>query len=75
MAHLKRAGIDRRRLVRKLTDHSVAVAPPQYEAGASLTVVASAFGVHAVTDETEAVVARTPVVSAHRVHIEQAERE
>lgn len=46
MAHLERAGIARRRVVRKLTGQSVAVATAQYETGASLADVASAFGVH-----------------------------
>jgi len=46
MAHLERAGIARRRVVRKMTDRSVALAAAHYEQGASLAVVASAFGVH-----------------------------
>ncbi len=46
IAYLERAGIARRRVVRKMTDGSVASAAAQYEAGASLAVVASAFGVH-----------------------------
>ena len=34
MHHLAQAGIARRRMVRKMTDESVAVAAAQYEAGA-----------------------------------------
>jgi hypothetical protein len=44
--HLDRAGIARRRVVRKMTDESVALAAARYEQGASLAVVASEFGVH-----------------------------
>ena len=44
--HLDQAGIARRRLVRKMTDDSVALAAARYEKGASLAVVASEFGVH-----------------------------
>ena len=46
MAHLERAGIARRRVVRKMTDESVAEAAERYERGASLSKVACAFGVH-----------------------------
>ena len=45
-ADLKRADIARRRVVRKMTDCSVALAAAQYEHGASLSSVADAFGVH-----------------------------
>ena len=44
--HLGQAGIMRRRVVRKMTDESVALAAARYEQGASLAVVASEFGVH-----------------------------
>lgn len=44
--HLDRAGVARRRVVRKMTDESVAVAAARYEQGASLAFVASEFGVH-----------------------------
>ncbi len=46
MTHLTQTGIVRRRVVRKMTDQSVAVAAAHYPTGASLAVVASAFGVH-----------------------------
>jgi DNA invertase Pin-like site-specific DNA recombinase len=44
--HLDRAGIARRRVVRKMTDESVALAAARYEQGASLALVASELGVH-----------------------------
>ena len=44
--HLDRAGITRRRVVRKMTNESVAVAAARYEQGASLALVAREFGVH-----------------------------
>ena len=44
--HLDHAGVRRRRVVRKLTDESVALAAARHERGASLAVVASEFGVH-----------------------------
>ena len=37
--HLDRAGIARRRVFRKMTDESVALAAARYEQGASLAVV------------------------------------
>jgi lambda repressor-like predicted transcriptional regulator len=43
---LDRAGIARRRVVRKMTDKSVALAAARYARGASLALVASEFGVH-----------------------------
>ncbi len=43
---LDRAGIARRRVLRKMTDESVALAAARYEQGASLAVVASELGVH-----------------------------
>ena len=46
MAHLERAGIARRRVVRKMPDQSVAEATAQYEQGASLAKLAGAFGVY-----------------------------
>ena len=44
--HLDHAGVTRRRVVRKMTDESVALAAARYEQGASLAVVANEFGVH-----------------------------
>lgn len=44
--HLDQAGIIRRRVVRKMTDQSVALAAARYEHGASLAAVAGEFGVH-----------------------------
>ena len=44
--HLDQAGITRRRIVRKMTDESVALAAARYTQGASLAAVASEFGVH-----------------------------
>ena len=44
--HLDQAGIIRRRVIRKMTDESVACAAARYAEGASLAVVASEFRVH-----------------------------
>jgi len=44
--HLNQADVARRRVVRKMTDESVALAAERYEQGASLAVVADEFGVH-----------------------------
>ena len=44
--HLDRTGVARRRVARKMTDESVALAAARYAQGASLAVVASEFGVH-----------------------------
>ena len=44
--HLDRAGIARQRVIRKMTDESVALAAARYEEGASLALVANEFGVH-----------------------------
>ena len=44
--HLDQTGVTRRRVVRKMTNDSVAQAAARYEQGASLAVVASEFGVH-----------------------------
>ena len=44
--HLDQASVARRRVVRKMTDKSVALAAARYEQGASLSVVANEFGVH-----------------------------
>ena len=44
--HLDRGGIARRRVVRKMTDESVARAAARYDQGASPALVASEFGVH-----------------------------
>ena len=44
--HLDQAGVARRRVVRKMTDESVALAAARYEQGASLAAIANEFGVH-----------------------------
>ncbi len=44
--HLDQAGVTRRRVVRKMTDESVALAAARYAQGASLKIVASEFAVH-----------------------------
>ena len=44
--HLDHAGVTRRRVVREMTDESVALAAARYEQGASLAVVGKEFGVH-----------------------------
>jgi AraC-like DNA-binding protein len=49
ITHLDRAGIERRRVTRKMTEDSVARAAKRYGQGASLAVVAQVFGVHAST--------------------------
>lgn len=49
ITHLDRAGIERRRVARKMTDDSVARAASLYRRGASLAVVATEFDVHART--------------------------
>ena len=59
--HLDRAGIARRRVVRKMTDESVALAAARYEQGASLAVVASEFGVHQRTLARELRQAGAPI--------------
>jgi len=43
--HLDLAGVARRRVIRKMTDETVARADARYEQGASLAVVANEFGV------------------------------
>jgi hypothetical protein len=45
VTHLDRAGIERRRVARKMTDDSVAMAATRYGQGASLAVVAQEFDV------------------------------
>jgi lambda repressor-like predicted transcriptional regulator len=59
--HLDRAGVVRRRVSRKMTDASVALAAAWYEQGASLAVVASEFGVHQRTLARELRRAGTPI--------------
>ena len=49
ITHLDRAGIERRRVARKMTDDSVATAATRYGRGASLAVVAREFDIHART--------------------------
>lgn len=49
ITHLDRAGIERRRVARKMTDDSVARAVTRYRDGASLAVVAKEFDVHGRT--------------------------
>ena len=51
--HLDQAGITRRRVVRKMTNASVALAAARYEQGASLATVANEFGVHQRTPARE----------------------
>jgi AraC-like DNA-binding protein len=46
MHHLDQSDVARRTVARKMNDETVALAAAQYERGASLAVVASAFGVH-----------------------------
>jgi len=47
--HLDRRGIERRRVVRKMTDRSVRQAGKRYATGKSLKVVAHQFGIDAKT--------------------------
>ena len=49
MHHLNQSDVARRTVARKMNDGTVALASAQYEQGASLTVAASTFGVHART--------------------------
>ena len=42
--HLDHAGVTRRRVARKMTDESVALAAARYKEGASLAIVANEFG-------------------------------
>ena len=49
MDHLERRGIERRRVVRKMTDRTVRQAARRYGAGESLKVVAGQFEVDAST--------------------------
>lgn len=62
--HLDRAGIARRRVVRKMTDESVARAAARYDQGASLALVASEFGVHERTLAREFRRAEVPIEPA-----------
>ena len=55
------AGVARRRVVRKMTDESVALAAARYEQGASLAVVAREFGVHQRTLARELRQAAAPI--------------
>ena len=59
--HLDQAGVNRRRVVRKMTDKSVALAAARYEQGASLLTVASEFKVHQRTLARELRQAGTPI--------------
>ena len=59
--HLEQAGVARRRVIRKMTDESVALAAARYEQGASLAVVAAEFGVHQRTLAREFRQAGTPI--------------
>jgi transposase-like protein len=45
ISHLDHRGIERRKVARKMTDHSVRHPTKQYKAGDSLKVVARRFGV------------------------------
>ena len=49
MDHLRRSGVQRRRIVRKLTDRTVRQAATLYRRGESLKVVAARFGIDART--------------------------
>lgn len=49
ITHLDRAGINRRRVARKMTNDSVAIAAIRYGDGTSLAIVAKEFDVHART--------------------------
>ena len=49
ISHLDRAGIERRRVARKMTDDSVGKAAKRYDEGAPLAVGAQGFNVHART--------------------------
>ena len=49
ITHLDRAGIERRRVARKMTDDSVATAATRYGKGTSLAIVAKEFDVHSRT--------------------------
>jgi len=49
ITHLDRAGIERRRVARKMTDDSVAVAAKRNAEGAPLALIAKEFKVHART--------------------------
>jgi hypothetical protein len=46
---LDRAGVARRKMVRKMTDELVALAAAKYREGSSLAVAAAEFGVHSRT--------------------------
>ncbi len=59
--HLDQAGIARRRVVRKMTNESVALAAERYEHGASLAIVAREFGVHQRTLAKELRQAGVPI--------------
>jgi lambda repressor-like predicted transcriptional regulator len=59
--HLDQADIARRRVVRKMTDESVAFAAARYEQGASLAVVAREFEVHQRTLARELRKAGAPI--------------
>ena len=62
--HLDRAHVNRRRIVRKLTDDAVARAAARYQAGASLSWVAAEFDVHSRTLARE--LRRAGVAIRHR---------
>ena len=61
ISHLDQERIARRRVVRKMTDGSVAKAATRYGGGVSLAVVASEFGVHQRTLAREFRRAEAPI--------------
>ncbi len=63
--HLDRASIERRRVARKMTDDSVAVAATRYGQGASLAIVAQEFDVHGRTLAREFCQAGVSIRSRH----------
>jgi len=65
ITHLDRAGIERRRAARQMTDDSVARAATRYGRGASLAVVAKEFDVHARTLAREFRQARVSIRPRH----------
>jgi transposase-like protein len=65
ITHLDRAGIERRRVARKMADDSVAMAAALYGEGASLALVAREFDVHARTLAREFRQACVPILPRH----------
>lgn len=65
ITHLDRAGMERRRVARKMTDDIVAMAATRYGDGTSLAVVAKEFNVHARTLSREFRQAGVPIRPRH----------